>query len=111
MDTKNSGMDIFRLDAEIPLGGLDLRINKNVLGKAVIELRPYQKLKSMMLEPNTQSTFQHMAVLEKGNLYLGCYKIYRATNKGKFSRMRLCICDLRDNNVLVQQIAEVAGLR
>jgi hypothetical protein len=95
MDTKNSGLDIFRLDGNIPIGGLDLRIDKGTLGQPVVELRPYQNLKSLIIEPGTQSTFQHMAVLEKGSLYLVRYKIYRSTEKGKFSRTRLCICDLR----------------
>ena len=94
-DTKESGLDIFRLDNEIPVGGLDLRVDKKALGEPTVELRPYQKLKSLVIEPNTQSTFQHMAVLQKGFLYLARYKIYKLTQKGKFSRTRLCVCDLR----------------
>jgi len=94
-DTKKSGLDIFQLDNEIPLGGLDLRVDKKALGEPTVELRPYQNLKSLVIEPNTQSTFQHMAVLQKGFLYLARYKIYRLTEKGKFSRTRLCMCDLR----------------
>jgi hypothetical protein len=94
-DTHNSGLDIFKINNNIPLGGLDLRVNKETLGDAVVEVRPFQKLKSLVIEPNAQANFQHMAVLEKGYIYLARYKLYRATDKGKFSRTRLCILDLR----------------
>ena len=95
INTEMSGLDVFTINDDFPVGGYDLRINKEIFGQPIVELRPHVKLKSFSIEPNASANFQLIVVLEIGHVYLVRYKLYQLSDKGKFSRTRLCICDLR----------------
>lgn len=95
VDTKKTFLDIYRIDPDLQLGGIDLKINPEALGSPIVELTPYAKLRSFILEPNAQADLQTMAALKKGSVYLVRFKLYRKTAKGAFSRSRMCFCDLR----------------
>lgn len=102
IDKKNTLLDIFLLSNKIPIGILDFQSKNNIFWKQLITIKPFIERKSIVLEPNTKSIFQNIVVLENNSLYLARYKVYRYTKNGKFSRTRICICDLRKKLLLNQ---------
>lgn len=102
VDKRNTVLDIFLLSHKIPIGMLDFRSTNNIFGKQLVTIKPFIKRKSIVLEPNTKSIIQDIVVLENNFLYLVRYKVYRYTKSGKFSRTRVCICDLRKKQLLGQ---------
>lgn len=98
VDTEKTTLNIYKVDSDLQPGGIDFRLNKDILGAPVVELRLFEKLRSLILEPNSQADFQSMAVLTEGNVYLARFKLYRKTKKGLFSRSRICFFDLRSQH-------------
>lgn len=78
IDTKETRIDLFRLPSKIEIGPI---VTNKDLGEPQHRLKPYEDMKSFILEPGTESALQHHFILNKCSTYLLRWKLYKNPKK------------------------------
>jgi len=95
VDIAKTVVDIFQITNSIDFGPIDMRAKEFPLGQPLFSLRPYERLVSLVIEPNTENRLQTYFLLKTGGAYLIRWRLFRkTTEKNSFLRTRYSIVDL-----------------
>lgn len=95
VDVAKTLIDIFQVTSKIDYGPIDMRAREFPLGQPLYSLKPYERLVSLVIEPNTENKLQTYFLLRSGSAYLVRWRLVRkTTEKNVFLRNRYSIVDL-----------------